>query len=371
MYTTYPVIKNLIWSIPLFGIILMGCSSTSKLSQTVPNEKTVNVDYSIIYYIHADSDYVYYDTNGQRKQDNEEVLQTAIEVAENAKSGEIFVFYQRPENRILGLFSRKKSRLYHYLNGEKIAETNYRHTDKNEAFLTEEGRLFNLHRSQTRRLNRHFTESQSYFLYFGHEIPLSNGESYHSTLPNISVNIKSFTEGLRNFLQPEDQRFNMILLSTCNNGSPIMAEHLLLLTDVMLASPQNLHLSHINSEKMGLLETSPGISSTQLAHNMADHTFKRLNLEIQSTITLSVFDFDVVQLNQKELFTFSKSHQPKSSIMDFSDNIDCSHIASFDVDTFGRGVKTWYKSAKFGRRSSTNIHSGWGCKSIPQNENDI
>ena len=357
MFKASSAYKFLIWPALIMGYFLSGCSSTSELFREEPVDETVNVNYSVIYYIHADSDYLYHDAAGEPVRGNSKVLDTALKVAEEAKSGEVFVIYQPPEKRFLGLFPRKKSQFYHFINGELTSHVKYRHSDKNEDFLTTEARLFNQYQTPFGKENR-----QNYFLYFGHEIPDDNGKKYHQTLPDITVNTRSVSAGIQKFLASDEDRYDLVVLSTCNNGTPVMADHLMPISDLLLASPQNLHLSHIDSKNLDLMESNPGISSVQIADSMAEHTFQRLETDIHTAITLTVYDFRRMQEHKNELHAFATAYNRLDDKKHFSDNIDCNQVGFFDDETFGKGIKTWYKPARFGRQSLTNTHSGLGCK---------
>ncbi|TVQ06656.1 MAG: hypothetical protein EA359_00850 [Balneolaceae bacterium] len=357
MFHSASVCKILIWPVLVMGYFVSGCSSTSEIFREDLTDGKGTADYSVIYYIHSDSDYLYHGKEGEPVQGNSKVLDTAFRIAEEAKSGEIFIFFQSPERKILGLFQRRSSRLYHYTNGELTSQVKYRHSDKNENFLTTEARLFDQYRTQSMVDNR-----QNYFLFYGHEIPDYQGKKYHRTLPDIAVNTWSFSKGIQKFLVTDEQRFDLVVLSTCNNGTPVMAEHLMPFSDVMLASPQNLHLSHIDSDLLGLLESNPGISSIQLAHSMADQTYRRLDSETETTITLTVYDFEIVRERKNDLQAFARQYDSLGSMQYFSDNIDCKQVVYFDDETFGEGLTIWFKPARFGRQSLTNTHSGWGCK---------
>ena len=146
-----------------------------------------------------------------------------------------------------------------------------------------------------------------------------------------------------------------------------MAEHLMSFSDVLLASPQNLHLSHIDSESLGLMESNPGISLIQLADAMAEQTYHRLETAIKTAITLTVYDLDMVQDYKSELHTFTTEYESLRGMQYVSDNVDCNRVEFFDGQTFRKGVKTWYNPARFGRRSLTETHSGWGCKPVTTN----
>lgn len=361
MFNSSAVSIKLICLILITGIAILGCSHTSELYRADLMDES-SVDYSVIYYIHADSDYLYHNADGEPVRGNSKVLNTAFRVAGEAKSGEVFVFYQRPEKKIIGLFPRNNSRFYHYKNGELTSHIKYRHSDRSEDFLTTEARLYNQYRTQTVKENQ-----RKYFLYFGHEILDDDGKKYHRTNPDIAVNTGSFTEGIQKFLIKEDQLFNLVVLSTCNNGTPVMADHLISLTDVLLASPQNLHLSHIDSKNLSLMERNPDIPTVQLGHAIADQTYRRLESETKTAITLTVYDFEILRKQTNELRAFSREYDALDSLQNFSDNIDCREAAFFDEGTFREGLIIMYRPGKFGRRASITTHSGWGCKPVIDN----
>lgn len=318
-----------------------------------------DIEYSVIYYIHADAGYLFHDPEGRAVRANARVLDTALKVAEDARSGEVFIFYQRPEKKFLGLFPRKSNQFYHYQNGQKITQVKYRHTDKEEPFLTTEAQLY-------KQYGNHITEEdrQHYLLYFGHEIPNGEGTNYHRTLPDIKVNTVSFAEGIQQFLMKDNQIYDLVVLSTCNNGTPAMASRLLPSANHLLASPQNLHLSHIDTEKLRLLESNPGISPRQIAHSLADETFQRLENEIQTVITLVEYDLEAVRRYIHELNDLTTSRRATARINTYHQNVDCAQFPFFDTEKYTQGVETWYKQARFGRGSKLETHSGWGCKPV-------
>jgi hypothetical protein len=340
-----------------FGFI--GCSHTSELSRVSHSNELIHVDYSVIYYIHADSDYLYHDSDGKPVRGNSNVLATAFEVAEAARSGEIFIYYQRPERKLLGLLPRRSSRFYYFRNGQLISQVKYRHPKKKEAFLATAGQLMNQYR--VRNLD---DDHQNYFLYFGHEIPLDRGRGYHRSLPGIEVNTVSFVRGIQNFLLTDEDRLDLVVLSTCNNGTPAMAEVLMPFTDAMLASPQNLHLSHFDSGSMAQLEKEPGISSLQLGYLMAEQTYQRLEATVQTTITLALYDLNDIRTYIKTLTSLTASNKVSDQSVQFQDNVDCAELLFPDSSSYRNGVETWYKPARFGRQSGQFTHSGWGCKPV-------
>ncbi|PAU94795.1 hypothetical protein CK503_04785 [Aliifodinibius salipaludis] len=352
------VIRNLIFCLIIAGIFFAGCSSTNELVKNDVSDQPVK--YSVIYYIHADAGYLYHDPDGQPIRANSQVLETALEVAENAASGEVFIFYQRPEKKFLGLFPRKSNQFYHYTNGQKTTQVKYRHSNKKEPFLTTEAQLYNKYKNDITG-----NDQEQYFLYFGHEIPSDNGEGYHRTLPDIEVNTASFAGGVQQFLMEDDQILDLVVLSTCNNGTPAMASHLMPFVDHLLASPQNLHLSHIDTEQLGLLESNPGVSPDEVAHSLANDTFQRLEDQIQTTITLAEYDFESMRGYIDELDDRTASYKDTARIDPYHQNTDCGQFSFFDAEKYTQGIETWFKPAKFGRRATaSDTHSGWGCRPL-------
>ena len=362
MLNSISTFKIRLCQIVIFGFVFIGCSSTSELFRESTIADPPDKDYSIIYYIHADSDYLYHDSDGNQVNGNSQVLHSAHKVGEGAKTGEVFIFYQRPFKKFLGLFPRNSSQMYHYVNGELTNVVIYRHSDRDEEFLTTEAELHRHYRTPGQN-----SDQKVHFLYYGHEIPIEGGQKYHRTLPEVEVTIETFSKGIEKFLISDRQRFDLVVLSTCNNGSPAMAENLLPITDIVLASPQNLHLSHIDSESLRYLETAPELQSFQLARDMAEKTFNRLESEIMTAITITVYDFEAVREYRDELLTFKDAYDNLNYRSFYTDNMDCNEVEFFDTGRFSNGVKTWYKPARFGRRSLTEAHSGWGCRPLIQN----
>ena len=339
------------------GLFFTGCSHTSELTRENISKNGTDVNYSVVYYIHADSDYLYHGPDGQPVRENSKVLATAIEVAEQARSGEVFIFYQRREGKLLGIFPRRNSRFYHFRNGQLSNKVKYRHPDEKEAFLTTEAQLMNQYRADNLGENH-----QNYFLYFGHEIPLDTGIGYHQSLPGIKVHTESFAKGIQSFLLTDQDRYQLAVLSTCNNGTPAMAKLLIPFTDIMLASPQNLHLSHFDSGSMTLLEKEPGISPHQLGRSIAENTYTRLEETVHTTLTLALYDFEGVRDYIQSLTSITAQNNVPDRSVQFQDNIDCAEIGLLDSKSDRNGVETWYKPTRFGRQSGQSTHSGWGCK---------
>lgn len=353
------MINNLVVYPVILILVFMACSHTSEIISSEPTGERYSADYAVFYYIHADGDYLFHDSEGNPVQADQRALAAAIRVAENAQSGEVFIFHQRPQKRFLHLFPRRSSALYYYRNGDEVSRVKYRHAEKDEDFLDTERELFERYNSEKDAKAR-----QKYLLFFGHEIPAEDGYKYHQTLPGVNVTAESFAAGIQGFLDGERDKFELVVLSACSNGTPAMAKHLLPAADYLLASPQNLHLSHIDSDSLHLLETNRDKPPPEIAGAMAEQTYNRLAESIQTTITFTIYDLDTVRDYIEELYARNSEYEMENRPDPYRENIDCGELPFFNLQKYNRGLESWYRPPRFGRQAGRGSHSGWGCKGL-------
>lgn len=351
-------------NIHLFGVsiiivlfVLGACRSSKKMATDVHSGKSAaqpeEVRYRLIYIIHGDANYLYHNEKGKGLQSDEQQLKKAIAVAEKANHGEVFIFHQKPEKSILWLFPRKDRLLLHYRNGKQIRSKNYSPVSTEKAFVSE-SRLYHQYRSEN--------TARTFFLYFGHEIPHDEDVAYFRSRPDAKLTTRTFTEGERSFLE-EGSHFELAVLSTCDNGTPEMVSRQKSLTNYLLASPQNLHLSQIDSRKLLLLEENPKISARKLSQAIAEDSFKRLSNFLQTAVTLSVYEMDKVKPYIDSLSaTYDQAMREKSGQAFEQDNIDCWVLPFWNRKQRLPGITTFYKPARFGKYADKVEHSGWGCQ---------
>ncbi len=342
----------IILSLLLF--VFTGCR-TSQLPTKPFNHKPVN--YTIIYLIHGDANYLYHNQNGVALQADKQVLQEAKRIAENAENGEVFIYHLKPESRILWIFPRKDRRFLYYRNGELIYKKNYSPHSKTEPFITEAKFYHYFHPDETD------SSYKKIMLYFGHEIPARTGTNYFRSRPDALFNTALFAKGLKKFLQTPRDQFDLTLLSTCANGTPKMVSVLAPLTEYLLASPQNLHLSHMDTKALKLMDEPGEISTSKLAAKIAADTFKRLSSFLQTVISLSLYHTDEMKEYLPLLADHYKNYLKKHAYATPSvQNIDCKDLPFFKPEIAGNGVKVWYRAPQFGRKAVNKNYSGWGCK---------
>jgi len=337
-----PLVRSAFFFSILF-LITISCSSTSDLA-TVNTQK---VDYSLIFVVHADANYLYHE-NGKAKKADEEALVHAKEIAKAAKHGEVFIFHQKPERKAFLFFPKKDRQYYQYRNGVLIDKENY--SPKNGG-LTKESEIYKSHSANN-------PSHKTYFAYFGHEIPTFPGRTYHHSSVDAEFNSTIFADQVRNF----SSDIALTILSTCNNGNPLMMNSLQEVTDVVIASPQNLHLSYLNADKFNLLESDPTIETMSLADSIAADSFAELS-SLQTMVTVAIYDLDEIS---DYITSFNESYQEHLKFVEakplFTNNEDCNNIGDLESTLRTKGVTTFYKPAAFGRKARNSSHSGWGCK---------
>lgn len=339
---------------------LWGCRTSDELISGEPADTDISkgvssqVNYTAIYVIHGDANYLYHDQEGNPRQADEEKVKEAKSVARQAEQGEVFIFYQRPEQKILWLFPRKDRVLLHYRNGKLVHHKRYSPASSGKS-LAAESELFRKYRAAN--------TSRKFFLYFGHEIPHLQERSYHRSRPGAEFNIEHFVTGMRSFLDA-NARFDLTVLSTCDNGTPAAASQLQPVSRYLLASPQNLHLSHIDTHPLLTLEDSPQLDISSLADLLARQTYDRLSEFIETAITLSIYNLEKLDDSLNQLSDkYLQYHRSKSEISFEQENSDCTSLPFWDdLGSLSEGTTAFYRPPNFGSKADHKTHSGWGCQ---------
>jgi hypothetical protein len=337
-------------------LFLIGCGQTSRLYTDPASETSQPPAYTVIYYIHADGDYLYHLADRTPVRGNEQVLASAIEVAQHARSGEIFIFHQKSQRKRFGLFPRNQNAFYHYRNGKLQTSSKYRYGSGDTILFSKESDIVKYYRTNTLTPNH-----QSYFFYFGHEIPIQVDNQYNPSFPEMVVTTETFGAELKRFLST-DQVLDLVVLSTCNNATAPMASQLTPYANFLLASPQNLHLSHIDTDAISMLESNRSTTPEEIAFAMASNTFTRLSDQVFTAVTLSIVDLKTVKSYVNDLTHRITSYRAAENPNLIRDNIDCKELDFFVPEIFTHGITSYYRPAKFGRPSASATHSGWGCK---------
>lgn len=334
--------------------ILSSCQSTEQLSsQEVEIDGPIH--YSVVTVIHGDSDYLFHQ-DGKAYQADEEVLNDVRTVAEEAETGEYFIFHQKPKRKFLWFFTRDDRQLYHYRNGRLTHQERYKvESEQDITPFQLEGDFYRKYASNSSDID------SNYFFYFGHEIPSIGETGYHRSYPSINFSLTTFTEAVDLFTTETLPKFNLIALSTCNNGAPDMVTQLSTKTDYLLASPQNLHLSHFDMEPLRLLENEEIRTQNTIGQEIAEKTHQRLSESTQTAVTISLFSMNELDEYLNSLYSgYLEYLRGKSKFA--SENMDCRLIDELNFPEPADGVQLWYRAPRFGSQATVDSHSGWGCK---------
>ena len=343
-------------------LFLSSCSSISPVLREIPimEESALPLRYSIVFIIHGDGDYLYHDTLGQAHRADKEALAGAISVAVQNPQAEVFVFHQRPRGHAWLFFPRRDGTIYYYRHGRLLAKESY-WRDQGQSRFNREAELYHRFSAgespQTVRL----------FLYFGHEIPEFGGAGYDASYSHRTFTIHDLADGLKRFTR-DSTKIDLIVLSTCFNGTSHTIATLAPVARTIVASPDNLHLSYFDLHPFEQLDV--GLRDGDVAafaKDFARQAFNRLTENIQTAVTVAVYDIDRVQgyvhavdSVYDHALTALKGQKPGSF-----EHYDCAEDSAYVLPGMSEGVDVFYRSARFGRSKHKQTHSGWECFRLP------
>ncbi len=102
------------------------------------------------------------------------------------------------------------------------------------------------------------------------------------------------------------------------------------------------------------------------AERFARQSFDRLTGEIQTTVSVVVYDIDSVQEYLKSVYTTYEytldtlKEKTQASLATVK-HCDCADIPAYIIPAMNNGVNVFYRPALFGRSKNKLNHSGWEC----------
>lgn len=342
-------------------LFLSSCSASipvQKEFQKVDND-TIAVKFSIVFIIHGDNDYLYHDTSGNKYYADEETLSEAKSIAGKNPNAEVFIFHQKPTSYFLFFFPLKDGEFYYYRNGELIANKLY-WRDQELSNLSNEVEFYNSFRATNQ------SEIVNMFLYFGHEIPEFDGAGYDASYPDRTFTVLDLASGMKGFIS-DYTKFDLLVLSTCYGGTPYTIGMLEPYARTIIASPDNLHLSYFDLNSLENLDFNLQDGDIPaFADRFAHQSFDRLTREIQTTVSVTVYDVDSVQEYLHSVYNTYKNtlnilNEKTKAALTTKEHCDCAEIPSYLLPTINRGVNVLFRPALFGRSKSKQNHSGWEC----------
>ncbi len=333
--------------------LLLSCSSNVTLENgTAAFPEAAKVRYSLVYIVHGDGEYVYHDRAGVPHRADKEALSGALLVGERSADAEVFVFYQKPQKRTL-FFGGDDGDFWYFRNGKTLVTTSYSRDDPD---FKQEVRLYQKYSVGAER---------TFLLYYGHEIPEEGGESYDESGTGRVFNIGSLSRALRGFtshLISPSHTIDLLVLSTCYNGSPCAISRLSPYAQYIIASPEYLHLSYMRNRLLDSLERLDRMSTADIARQFASRSFERLKQETETAITVVVYDThkaaSFLQGSAAQcdsLLTLLQSDTNPVTIH-YYDWLENSALFRQGADD---GVTVLYRPPEFGRMRQKSHHSGW------------
>jgi hypothetical protein len=264
----------------------------------------------------------------------------------------MFIFHHKPKRNLLFVFPLHDGEFYYYRNGRLIANEVYWRNRKQPHFDPEVD-LYHRFRANKQ------SGVVNVFLYYGHEIPEFNGDASDRTFT-----VHDVASGLRGFTSHAGG-FDLLVLSTCFGGTPYTIGALGPFARYIVASPDNLHLSYLDLHSLERLDLSmrPG-DVYVFAKEFAQRAFDRLTRDIQTAVSVAVYDVDRVQgflhsvhSNYDHALTVLQRERQTSMI----GRCDCGDLTAYALPTIHDGVDVLYRPARFGRTKHKQTHSGWQC----------
>lgn len=345
----------------VLALFLCSCGSNLPLqNKTLQKEKDLSATkYSIIFFIHGDGNYAYHDKNGNELNADEVTLEDAIKVAEQNPNAEVFIFHQKPRRHFLFFFPLRDGEYYYYRNGRLIANETY-WRDKEKSNFNLESDVYNSLKVNNKQ------KMINVFLYFGHEIPEYGGKDYDESYPERTFTVNDLASGMKLFTN-EFQKFDLTVLSTCYGGTPYTIAKLGQFSKTIVTSPDNLHLSYFNFHLMEHLDINLQNGDVPVfAKRFAQQAFNQLTNDVQTTVSVVVYDVDRVQkylhlINKVYDQTLNYLKKETQVSMAKIEHCDCADIPSYKFPAMDEGIEVFFRSARFGRLKNKQKHSGWEC----------
>jgi len=192
------------------------------------------------------------------------------------------------------------------------------------------------------------------------------GAGYNASFPNRAFTVHDLAAGLRGFT-PDSARLDLMVLSTCFGGTPYTIGTLGFSAKTIIASPGNLHLSYFDLASLERLDL--GLQDGDVpafAERFAERAFERLTRDIQTAVSVAVYDVDRVQGFLRSVHgtydrTLTTLKAERQATIGASERCDCADLPAYVLPTMTVGVEIFYRPARFGRLKDKRDHSGWEC----------
>ena len=312
--------------------------------------------YSIVCIIHGDGVYRYHGSSGKEHAADREVLKRMKVVAQQNANAEVFLFHQKSKNRIASFLSKADGIFYYFRDGRLARQKAYQRNNSPQRFSGEID-FYHQFCSQVQ------SQPIRMFFYFGHEIPEWGGKGYDASYPNQTFAVDDLALALKQMTQGST-KYDLVVLSSCFSGTPRIISRLAPNARFIIASPDNPHLSYFDLEFLKELDSSLGSSDMlSFARGFAHAAFLKLTQEVQTAVTVAVYDMDEVSdylhfIEGKNDSGETRMHAESPLL---GKHCDCALDSAYYWPQMKSGVYLFYRPPHFGPMQHQREHSGWEC----------
>ena len=156
---------------------------------------------------------------------------------------------------------------------------------------------------------------------------------------------------------------DLVVLSTCIGGTVGTLKALAPLSRFVIASPESLHLSHMDMSGLQGLETWNGNDLQSFLTEVVWHAFTELTHLTSTVVSIALYDTAAAP---PLLDSVSKQYEEKLRKLERDEGVpleyyDCIEDPLFPREDGGEGVFILYRPPLFGRDQNKSSHSGWEC----------
>ncbi len=253
-------------------------------------------------------------------------------------------------------FPIRDGTFYYYRHGRLLAEESY-WRDQGQLRFDPEMEIYNRFRAEEP------PEMVRFFLYFGHEIPEFGGAGYDASYKDRTFTVDDLADALK-CITRDSTKVDLVVLSTCFGGTPGTIAALAPYARYVIASPDNLHLSYFDLRPFERLDIGLREGDVSMfANTFAHHAFDRLTEDIQTAVTVVVYDvdrvrgfLDSVDSTYDHALTTLKGKTPATI-----EHCDCGEDPAYALPGVNEGIAVLYRPPRFGPLKHKESHSGWEC----------
>lgn len=307
------------------------------------------VQQSLIFVIHEDEKYSYHQGNKLKNAATHALIQ-AKHTAQNCSDCEVFIFRHKPSKIGFCFIPKPDSKSYYYRRGKLIK--------KKEFFRHKKGMSFGYESEFYHKYkNNNGEDSRHLFIYFGHQIPETHIPGYSRSNPDDVFSVDELSMGLKKF----SKKFDVLMLSSPESGTPYKIKSLSSTSDFIIASASNLSLPYFIfnlSEHIDYLGVGP---VEKWAWKLQSELFESLQKSSLTDISVVLYQTNQIRpwldLILPDYFGILRKHYQYMPCK----SKDCLHIPEFQKEGYQNGVTSLYHRGAWQHGPEIFDHSGWSC----------